>query len=79
MDNSPPLQPLSPPTHSPPTRTHLALPLPQWATGAAADWIVFSALLFVGASLIPIFKGVKNEAFGPFTPDAEKLNGEWVV
>ena len=29
----------------------------------------------VGASLIPLFKGAKNEAFGPFSPKAELVNG----
>ena len=32
-------------------------------------------LLFIAASLIPLAKGAKLEAFGPFTPAAEMLNG----
>jgi hypothetical protein len=32
-------------------------------------------LLFAIASLIPILKGTKKEAFGPFTPAAEMTNG----
>ena len=32
-------------------------------------------LLFTIASLIPILKGAKKEALGPFTPAAEMLNG----
>ena len=32
-------------------------------------------LLFIVASLIPILKGSKKEALGPFTPAAEMLNG----
>ncbi|EFN59897.1 hypothetical protein CHLNCDRAFT_13796, partial [Chlorella variabilis] len=36
--------------------------------------------LFAVASLIPIFKGVKNEeSFGPFTPNAELSNGRWAM
>ncbi len=31
--------------------------------------------LSAGASLIPLFKGAKNEAFGPFSPKAELING----
>ncbi len=27
------------------------------------------------ASIIPIFKGAKTEAFGPFSPKAEMING----
>ena len=32
-------------------------------------------LLFIAASLIPAFQGKKAEAFGPFTPFAEIVNG----
>jgi len=32
-------------------------------------------LLFTIASLVPILKGTKKEAFGPFTPAAEMTNG----
>jgi hypothetical protein len=32
-------------------------------------------LLFIVASLVPILKGTKKEAFGPFTPAAEMTNG----
>eukprot|EP00798_Chlamydomonas_sp_ICE-L_P029433 gene29433-biopygen5357 len=32
-------------------------------------------LLFIAASLIPMFQNKKAEAFGPFTPNAELLNG----
>ena len=32
-------------------------------------------LLLITASLIPLSKGAKLEAFGPFTPKAEMLNG----
>jgi len=32
-------------------------------------------LLFTIASLVPILKGTKKEALGPFTPAAEMLNG----
>jgi len=31
--------------------------------------------LWVYASLVPILKGVKQEAFGPFSPRAEITNG----
>lgn len=33
------------------------------------------AALFIYASLVPILKGVRHEAFGPFTPRAEYWNG----
>ena len=32
-------------------------------------------LLFIAASLIPAFTNTKPQAFGPFTPNAELLNG----
>lgn len=32
-------------------------------------------LLFIAASLIPAFTNTKAQAFGPFTPNAELLNG----
>ncbi len=32
-------------------------------------------LLFIAASLIPMFQNKKPEAFGPFTPNAELING----
>lgn len=38
--------------------------------GILATFVLFSA-----ASLIPIFKNQKREAFGPFTPNAEIQNG----
>lgn len=47
--------------------------LRQWAsepTGIALTFITFSV-----ASLIPLLSSTKREAFGPFTPDAETLNG----
>lgn len=47
--------------------------LRQWAdepTGIALTFIIFSA-----ASLVPLLSSTKREAFGPFTPDAETLNG----
>jgi hypothetical protein len=35
----------------------------------------FAAIAFITASLIPMLKNAKTEAFGPFTPAAEMLNG----
>jgi len=32
-------------------------------------------LLFIAASLIPMFQNKKAESVGPFTPDAELING----
>jgi hypothetical protein len=37
--------------------------------------IIGTFLLFTAASLIPIFKNSKPEAFGPLTPHAEMTNG----
>lgn len=37
--------------------------------------ITLWAALFSYATLAPILKNVRDEAFGPFTPEAEKLNG----
>ena len=45
----------------------LLLSPPAWALGVAA--------LFALATLAPILKGVRHEAFGPFTPRAEYWNG----
>eukprot|EP00887_Chlorella_sp_A99_P003027 scaffold9.g3027.t1 len=46
----------------------------QLGAGGAAIPLAFA--VFVAASLVPVFKGaVNDEAFGPFTPMAEQLNG----
>ena len=45
----------------------LLLSPPAWALGVSA------AIVF--ATLAPILKGVRHEAFGPFTPRAEYWNG----
>ena len=37
--------------------------------------IILTFILFSAASLVPVFKGAKAEAFGPFTPSAEMING----
>lgn len=37
--------------------------------------VVLAALAFITASLIPMLSSTKREAFGPFTPSAEMLNG----
>jgi hypothetical protein len=37
--------------------------------------IALTFVLFSVASLIPMLSGAKREAFGPFSPDAEMLNG----
>jgi len=47
--------------------------LKQWAdepTGVLLTFVLFSA-----ASLIPMMNGANREAFGPFSPKAEELNG----
>ena len=47
--------------------------LSQWSdepTGVALTFILFSV-----ASLIPMLNSTKREAFGPFSPEAETLNG----
>lgn len=47
--------------------------LSQWSdepTGVALTFILFSA-----ATLIPLLSSSKREAFRPFTPEAETLNG----
>jgi hypothetical protein len=41
----------------------------------AAGPIAGAFALFIAASLIPMLKGAKLESFGPFTPNAEMLNG----
>ena len=37
--------------------------------------MILAALSFTAASLIPLMASSKREAFGPFTPSAEMLNG----
>jgi hypothetical protein len=37
--------------------------------------IVLAGVTFIAASLIPLLSATKREAFGPFTPNAEMLNG----
>jgi hypothetical protein len=37
--------------------------------------VIFTAVTFTAASLIPMLSGVKRESFGPFTPGAEMTNG----
>ena len=49
-------------------------PLQQQISEATGP-IAGAFLLFIAASLIPLAKGAKLEAFGPFTPKAEMLNG----
>jgi hypothetical protein len=44
-------------------------------SGNGSVWIAFTFVLFAGASLIPMLKGAKSEAFGPFNANAEMLNG----
>jgi hypothetical protein len=41
----------------------------------APGQISFTFAIFALASLIPIFKNAKKEAFGPLTPAVEQLNG----
>lgn len=43
--------------------------------GDAPLAIAATFLLFTAATLVPIFKNAKPEAFGPFTPVAEMTNG----
>lgn len=43
--------------------------------GEATVPIILAVVAFSAASLIPILKGAKAEAFGPLTPAAEMLNG----
>jgi hypothetical protein len=45
----------------------LLLSPPAWALGVAA--------VTAYATLVPILKGVRHEAFGPFSPRAEYWNG----
>ena len=47
----------------------------QISSPSADSWIVYATVLFIGASLVPLFKGIKREAFGPFSPNAELING----
>jgi len=43
----------------------------------AAPAIVFTAVLFTAASLVPIFKNAdRDTSFGPFTPKVELINGQ---
>ena len=37
--------------------------------------ILFHFALFAAASIVPIMKSAKEESFGPFSPQAEMLNG----
>lgn len=37
--------------------------------------VILAAIAFITASLIPLLNSTKREAFGPFTPAAEMLNG----
>jgi hypothetical protein len=37
--------------------------------------VLLAGITFIAASLIPILKATKREAFGPFSPAAEMLNG----
>jgi hypothetical protein len=54
-----------------------AAPLPQVSIAAAPVAATF--VLFTVASLVPILNGANlKEAFGPFKPDAELLNGRLV-
>ncbi len=50
-----------------------AAPLAQQAL-EMSPLTIAGLLLVVYASLIPVLKGVKNEAFGPFSPFSERLN-----
>lgn len=43
--------------------------------GESSTGVILTAVLFSAASLIPMLKGVKKEAFGPLTPAAEMTNG----
>lgn len=45
----------------------------QFSDAPAA--IVAVAVLFTAASLVPILRGTKREAFGPLTPESELWNG----
>jgi hypothetical protein len=36
---------------------------------------ILAAAMFAVASLVPVVQGAKREAFGPFSPAAEMLNG----
>jgi hypothetical protein len=47
--------------------------LRQWAEEPTGVTLTF--VVFIAASLIPLINSVKREAFGPFTPAAELLNG----
>lgn len=47
--------------------------LRQWSQEPTGIFMAF--VLFMAASLVPLTRGAKEEAFGPFTPAAEKLNG----
>lgn len=37
--------------------------------------VILAAITFITASLIPMLSSTKREAFGPFRPEAELLNG----
>lgn len=45
----------------------------QWAEEPTGVTLTF--VVFIAASLIPLINSAKREAFGPFTPAAELLNG----
>lgn len=47
--------------------------LKQW--GSEPTLIALTFITFMAASLVPLTRGAKTEAFGPFTPAAEMLNG----
>ena len=47
--------------------------LKQW--GDEPTGVLLTFILFSAASLIPMINGANREAFGPFSPKAEELNG----
>jgi hypothetical protein len=47
--------------------------LKQWSEEPTGVAIAF--LLFIGGSMVTAFKPVRDEKLGPFTPQAELLNG----
>jgi hypothetical protein len=47
--------------------------LKQW--GDEPTGVLLTFVLFSAASLIPMMNGANREAFGPFSPKAEELNG----
>lgn len=61
----------------------LAVPKNEIETGAtvlqqavsAPIWVYAGLLLWVYASMVPLLKGARHEAFGIFTPRAELTNG----